>query len=371
MNLKDLAAPKAVFARYLKKSPMHLVSQPGIGKTSLCHQFSDILSAELKEATGASHDVPVIIYSLATAEPADLVGYQLPSEDHGVPITCGTKPRLLADMERAGQVGILLFDEFAKGNPDVQAATSPYLLDGIVDGYDIPKGWWVIAASNRAEDGAGDNAAPSHITNRLEHVPVDFDADALVDHMTDKGYDHTVRAFVSLEGSRIAETPHEDGGQYCTPRSLSQLYELHKTYSKLCGSDNLVLDEHVRVMAAGKIGAKSHAYCEFVNIQERVPSFREIAECDSTTKLKDLAYGISHELGLVHSVTLMIADRANTNTPNEHLENVVKFLEFLPTEIASGCVATIMQKMGGVAFTTQCLVDYSLKHNLEIAELNR
>ena len=134
-----------------------LLAPPGVGKSDIVMQ--------------AAHEAGLPCRSL--------LGTQIAPEDvSGIPRIIGERsvfcpPRLL--LPESNEPFCLFLDELPACAPDVQKALYSLLLERRIGEYALPKGTWVVAAGNRAQDRALVRSLSSALINRvtLLHVRVD------------------------------------------------------------------------------------------------------------------------------------------------------------------------------------------------------
>src|SRR5205807_8790447 len=117
------------------RRPVYLWGRPGVGKSSLVRQAAAVLGLGLVDVRATLLD------------PVDLRG--LPRLVGDAAVWCPP-----AFLPKTGE-GVLFLDELAQAPPLVQAACLQLVLDRRVGEYELPSGWAVVAASNRAEARAG------------------------------------------------------------------------------------------------------------------------------------------------------------------------------------------------------------------------
>src|SRR5829696_4130606 len=147
---------KALAALVPTRRPVYLWGPPGCGKSAVVRQAATTLSLDLVDVRATLLD------------PVDLRG--LPKVTRDTAIWCPP-----AFLPRAGR-GLLFLDERAQAAPLVQAACLQLTLDRRVGEYELPEGWSVIAASNRAEDRAGTHRLITPLLNRFVHLDLDVSA---------------------------------------------------------------------------------------------------------------------------------------------------------------------------------------------------
>lgn len=119
---------------------------------------------------------------LATGTPgADIEVRQVRRDVNGQPIFPGsivacpfTGARVAVDR------GLFLLDEFMQGDAEVRKVFAPFMDEGRVATHELPPGFSVWAASNRARDASGTGKALAFLTNRECGIEVDRDMRALL-----------------------------------------------------------------------------------------------------------------------------------------------------------------------------------------------
>lgn len=137
--------------------PVFLWGPPGVGKSSVVRE----VAAEAK--------LEVLDIRAALLDPTDLRG--IPTVESGRAVWC--PPSFLpSDPDSSG---ILFFDELSSAPPLVQASLYQLTLDRRVGEYELPPGWRVIAAGNRAEDASISFRMPAALANRFIHLEFEVD----------------------------------------------------------------------------------------------------------------------------------------------------------------------------------------------------
>ena len=199
---------------------VELISAPGRGKSEFVHD----LIATNTARTGTRWGFATLF--LATMTPSDLLGYMVPGIDaKGRKVSEFTMPPWMRTVD-GGNVedferGILFLDEFGQGEADVKRASAELLLNRQLGPWALPKGWSVIAASNRANDRSGVTKSFDFVINRRLEIHIEDNLDAWVDWAASKGVDPLVIAFASQNPQIVfADSVPDKQGPWCTPRSL-------------------------------------------------------------------------------------------------------------------------------------------------------
>jgi hypothetical protein len=119
-----------------------------------------------------------------------------------------------------GGTGVLFLDELAQAPPLVQAACLQLTLDRRVGEYELPEGWSVVAASNRAEDRAGAHRLITPLLNRFVHLDLEVSHDDWQDWAVQAGVAPEVRSFLRYRPALLFQFDPAAGARaFATPRS--------------------------------------------------------------------------------------------------------------------------------------------------------
>jgi hypothetical protein len=138
-------------------APLMLWGPPGIGKSAVVREVC------------TTQGIQFVDVRLAQREPIDLRGLPVPNrEGNGVDWLVSSEwPR---DPESRG---IILFDELTAADRTLQVAAYELLFDRRLGTlYEIPPGWLLVAAGNRASDRAVASTMSSALANRFCHLEV-------------------------------------------------------------------------------------------------------------------------------------------------------------------------------------------------------
>jgi Bacterial RNA polymerase, alpha chain C terminal domain/AAA domain (dynein-related subfamily) len=156
-----------------------------------------------------------------------LLGTQIAPEDvSGIPHIVGERavfcpPRvLLPEMQTPF---CLFLDELPACAPDVQKAFYSLLLERRLGEHELPKGTWVVAAGNRAEDRAYVRALSSALINRVILLHVDIDLHEWLSWAESHGIRDDVRSFVAQEPESLLRPVPPTPTPFSTPRAWSSL----------------------------------------------------------------------------------------------------------------------------------------------------
>jgi len=138
-----------------KKRPVMMWGAPGVGKSDVVYQVAQDMKIELRDVR------------LPLLDPIDMKGFPV------VNLAKKQMEWLPADFLPKKGKGILFLDEINGAPQSVQAAAYQLVLNRKIGDYELPDGWSVLAAGNRASDRSVVHAMPAALANRFVHL--DFD----------------------------------------------------------------------------------------------------------------------------------------------------------------------------------------------------
>ena len=199
--------------------PVFIWGPPGVGKSSVVRQMA--------QRRGA----PVVDIRAGLLDPTDLRG--IPTVVDGRAYWC--PPSFLPRPE--DPPGLLFFDELNAAPPLVQASLYQLVLDRRVGEYQLPAGWWIVAAGNRAQDRSVAFRMPAALANRFVHVDYEVDFDDWRDWAIGNGIDPLIVAFLHLRRELLFDMRNPDRA-FPTPRS----WEIVSDTLRALGSHNEAAD---------------------------------------------------------------------------------------------------------------------------------
>lgn len=187
--------------------PAFVWGPPGIGKSSIIR------------AVAGEAKLPVVDLRAALLDPTDLRG--IPAIVDGMAHWC--PPSFMP--KPTDKPGVLFLDEINAAPPMVQASLYQLVLDRRIGEYELPDGWWIVAAGNRASDRAVTFRLSSALANRFIHLDLEPDASDWREWATERRLSPLVTAFIGLRPTLLASTP-STAPAYPTPRSWEMLSDV-------------------------------------------------------------------------------------------------------------------------------------------------
>lgn len=201
--------------------PAFIWGPPGIGKSAIVREVA------------RAHKLPVVDLRASLLDPTDLRG--IPSIQNGLAVWC--PPSFLP---REGQpAGVLFLDEINAAPPLVQASLYQLVLDRRVGEYELPKGWWIVAAGNRQQDRAITFRMSSALANRFVHIELETDIADWRSWAIEHQLDLNVISFLGVRPALLWQEPREEAA-FATPRSWEILSDVLKRFGSLKACQDLI-----------------------------------------------------------------------------------------------------------------------------------
>lgn len=195
-------AAKIVTALAPTQSVM-LLSSPGVGKSAVVEQAARAAGLECRS----------------------LLGTQIAPEDvSGIPRIVGERsvfcpPRVLLPEDPHAKPFCLFLDELPACSPDIQKAFYSLLLERRVGEYPLPKGTWVVAAGNRAEDRSLVRSLSAALVNRVAILNVRVSVKEWLAWAAKHGVRHEVVAFITYAPESLQRPVPATPSPFSTPRA--------------------------------------------------------------------------------------------------------------------------------------------------------
>ncbi|MDO4570151.1 MAG: AAA family ATPase [Planctomycetia bacterium] len=206
-----LSQAKSIIQSLAHEQSVLLLSAPGVGKSDIVNQ-----------AAGEIH-LPC----------RSLLGTQIAPEDvSGIPRIVGERsvfcpPRILLPEEP--EPFCLFLDELPACSPDIQKAFYSLLLERRLGEHLLPKGTWVVAAGNRAEDRSLVRSLSAALVNRVIILNVRVDVKEWLVWANKAGVRKEIMAYITFVNDALMRPIPATPAPFSTPRAwvrLSQSLQL-------------------------------------------------------------------------------------------------------------------------------------------------
>lgn len=214
-----------------------LLSPPGVGKSEMVYEAAREMKLPCRS----------------------LLGTQIAPEDvSGVPRIVGERsvfcpPRLL--LPEHPEPFCLFLDELPACAPDVQKAFYSLLLERRIGEHKLPKGTWVVAAGNRAQDRALVRSLSSALINRVTILNIKVDAGEWLSWAKAHGVRKEICGLIATVPDALMRAVPAEPVPFSTPRAwtlLSQALDMAER-------SGVLSKEMRRVLAFGKLSAEDAA----------------------------------------------------------------------------------------------------------------
>jgi hypothetical protein len=234
--------------------PVMIWGSPGLGKSTIVKTVAKELGIEFRDIR------------LAQIESVDIRG--LPSVDK----ENGTMKWNAPDFwpRDPESKGIIFLDEISACPKDVAVAAYQLILDRkLGDFYEVPKGWYIVAAGNKTTDRAVSMTMSSALANRFLHVEVEADAEEWCVWAYRNDVHPAVTGFIKYRPNLIFNMTDENLERgWPSPRAWEKVSTMSKIYS---GNIDLL-----RKIVYGLIG--NHAGIEFVEYFKMASKFDDVLD---------------------------------------------------------------------------------------------
>lgn len=294
--MKPSAIRQALPRLMAKRRPCFLWGAPGVGKSDLVAKVAGDGKLELRDVR------------LSLLDPVDLKGF---------PTINKTKSQMTwlpADFLPTTGKGLLFLDEMNAAPQSVQAAAYQLILNRKLGDYELPEGWSIVAAGNRASDRSVVHAMPAALANRFVHLDYDVNADDWNEWAMDAGIHTDVRAFIRfrphlLHSFDAASNPRA----FPSPRSWAFVNDIYK--------DHLSQDTEFELIK-GTVGeGAASEFSAFTRLIKDLPTVDTVLLDPEKAKLPDNP-----------AAKIAIAAALEAKTTVANIARVMKYVTRLPSE---------------------------------------
>lgn len=299
-----LAQAKSLIRALAHEQSLLLLSPPGVGKSDAVRQ--------------AAAD--------ANLECRSLLGTQIAPEDvSGVPRIVGERsvfcpPRIL--LPENPKPFCLFLDELPACAPDIQKAFYALLLERRIGEHLLPRGTWVVAAGNRAEDRALVRSISSALLNRVFVIEVKVDVKEWLSWAKANAVRPDVLAFIVYMPQALQRTVPQVPMPFSTPRAWAAVSRALDLAEK---AGALTTDSR-RALAFGRLSPQDAAVFCAVS-EEGLGELRPITDYLADPEL--LPESDTARWFIIHRIRTLVQRNEFPSTPAAQVD---AFLNAIPNE---------------------------------------
>ena len=290
----------------------------GIGKSSIVREMVDVLADGLSVVRDvinpSKKQFGFIDLRLSLLESIDLGGIPIPEQvgDHWI-----QRRAFLGNLPTGG-VGLLFLDEFQQAHPSVQTICSQLVYERRIGEYQLPRGWCIVCASNRASDRAGAHRMTSNNRSRVWEMTVKSSADDFLQYGSANGFHPDVLAYISYRQDALNQFDPKIDAPQTTPRGWEFISDVLNTDPP---------KELYNLLFAGFIGAEQAIeFSTFLSLKDDVPDLKAIL----TGKKVD----VPDKAGLCYATIcaiLSVMKDAKDSVIHDWFSNALAYIERMPT----------------------------------------
>lgn len=235
------------FNQHIKR-PIFGLGKGGVGKTE------SIRDLAIKLGIGYI-DIRLLLYA-----ETDLKGIPYPDSTHTT--TVWLQNKILPNVERDGERGILVLDEITSVSRSVRTAAYQLLNERRLGEYELPDGWIIVCLGNGEEDGGDFQGMEGNFANRCSIFNVVPDVEAWKDWAFKNDVNYLVLGYISWRpGDLHTYNPESEDVLFASPRSWKAVSD---TLNSSGYNDNDLITK-VRVLAdvGTSVGNKFIAFCKY------------------------------------------------------------------------------------------------------------
>lgn len=308
-----------------KQRPVMLWGPPGCGKSDVVHLVAADCKLEIRDVR------------LSLLDPIDLKGF---------PIVNAAKKQMAwlpADFLPTKGKGILFLDEINAAPQSVQAAAYQLVLNRKIGEYELPAGWSVIAAGNRAGDRSVVHAMPAALANRFVHLDFDVNVEDWGHWAMDEDIHLDIRAFIRFRPNLLHSfDANTNPRAFPTPRSWAFTDDIYKSA--------LAADEEFELIK-GTVGEGAAAeFSGFVRQIRDLPTIDQVLLDPDGTKLPA-------NPSAQYAMVTALDSKATTG----NIARIMKYVERMPVEFQTVFVRSAIRRDSKLT-GTKSYVDWGLKN---------
>ncbi len=258
----DIKQVQQIMYRYIKRSkPLFLHGAPGIGKSDtvrhVCKRIANEKKLKFSESIKTNKNTfNLIDIRISQIDPSDLRGIPFPEGDT-------TRWLIPSWLPRSGQ-GVIFFDEINLAPPSIQASCYQLILDRRIGEYELPEGWTILAAGNRAIDMANTFVMAAPLKNRFSHATLMTpSSEDWIKWAIENNISNDVIAFIAFKPSLLFKFDKSSKSDaFPTPRSWASASHMLEGVKDL---------QEIGILVSTCVGEGSaHEFESFIKLKKKI-----------------------------------------------------------------------------------------------------
>ena len=296
-----------------------LHSSPGIGKSSICKQVADELGIGFKNI------------KLAEIESIDIKG--LPSVNNETHEMCWNTPDFWP--KDPNSKGIILLDELSSCDSSTQVAAYEIILERrLGDSYQLPVGWYIVAAGNLTTDRAVARTMSSALSNRLLHIELQADAEAWCKWAQVNNINPSIIGFIRWRPEMLFRMEGENLERgWPSPRSWARVSRMIDIYGS--GDESLL-----RKIIFGLIG--NRAGIEFMEFYKINSNFNDVLKMMLNPDTIEIPEKLDRKWAMCSSVSYLLWRGKDEADQKKRLDGFFEICMKLTSDFASMLMVSAM-----------------------------
>ena len=295
-----------------------LLGGTGIGKSAIIRELAESLAGQREIVVDcikpSDEEFGFIDFRLSLYESVDLGGLPIAEQDGDVWVQ---KKAFLGNLPVSGE-GLLFFDEYAQAHPSVQAVVGQLIYEKRLGEYQLPAGWKMVCAGNRASDRAGSNKLPSHVVGRTTLINFEHDSNDWITWAVSNDVHPDVLGFISYQPEWLNVFDAKTITPQPSPRSWTRLSDTLKTEPPT---------EIWQPLAESDVGETAAIeFCSFVSLKDDVPNLDDIVNG------KDVE--VVDNIGLMYATVVALVTvikESSDKVVGDYLKNSLAYIQQFPS----------------------------------------
>ena len=293
-----------------------LIGGTGVGKSAIVRSLAEQLADDreiVSKINPSAKQFGYIDFRLSLYESVDLGGLPYINEKNE------QKRAFLGNLPVSGD-GVLFFDEYAQSHPSVQSIVAQLIDERKLGEYELPEGWRIVCASNRASDRASSSKLPSQVISRLSLIEFDVDFDDWFSWAVANKVNPTVLGYLQFQPQALEQFDAKIIEPQPCPRQWVNLSNILNAVG---------IDDEVRSISKTLVGVEQSLEFEnFCKLSKDVPNILDILQGKDVEVVSDSEVGLCY--ATVVALNQRIAD-ASSSDIEDYFENGLTYILKLKT----------------------------------------